>query len=88
MTFARAGDVQWGSPSFLLAGFCSSDGFASTLDQRSANEKEGDLPQTREVTCRHVSSKHTTTDNYENSCSKLIEQTFARRTSVKIAAQS
>ena len=30
---------------------------ASTFDQRSANEKEGDLPHAREITYRDVSSK-------------------------------
>ena len=34
------------------------DGYiASTLDQNSVNEKEGDFPQARAITCRHVSSK-------------------------------
>ena len=42
---------RWGSPSRL-------DYYvSSTFDQRSANEKEGDLPQARAITCGQVSSK-------------------------------
>ena len=34
------------------------DGYnASTFDQRSANEREGEIPQAREIKFRHVSNK-------------------------------
>ena len=61
---ARAADVSMGISVFLIGWILllqlenSSDGqIASMFDKRSANEKEGDLPQARAITCRHVSSK-------------------------------
>ena len=64
---ARAGNVQWGSPSFLLAGFSRGHSnnqetinvaIASTLDQRSANKREGEIPQALEI---YVSTLQLTT---------------------------
>ena len=61
---ARAGDVSMGIAVFPIGWIYSRpfeklrDGqIASTFDQRSANERKGEIPQAREITCRHVSSK-------------------------------
>ena len=48
----------------------NNDQAVSMFDQRSANEKGGYLPQAHEITCQHISNKHTANDSYcENSCS-------------------
>ena len=61
---ARAGDVSMGITVFpigriYLGSFekLRDRQIASTFDQGSANEREGEIPQAREITCRHVSSK-------------------------------
>ena len=68
---ASAGDLSMGIVVFPIGWIYSGpfeklgDGqIASTFDQHSANEREGDLPQACVITCRR-----TATDNhYENSC--------------------
>ena len=61
---ARAGDMSMGIAVFpvglIYSGLFEKLGGgynASTFDQRSANKREGEIPQAREITCRHVNSK-------------------------------